>query len=210
MVGIAKGKSIRNKARRVLLIQGQPDYLYKESVVKSVEVTVRNKTYKLGAISLDFVDDLKTIPDGNVKIFTKTNRNTRGIEGFAGLHIRKSNSNTTIEVAAPTEELLQQKINILTIHLLEYNLDITERCAWACTVNIKEKIITPANATMTSMPTKVDDLLDLSDTNNSIASPKTDTTKLSAKTIELQKLAHKMGALGKITNSKGLNNEYNH
>lgn len=212
MVGKAKGRTVRNKARRVLLIQGHPDYLYKDRVIKSVNVTVHDKTYKLGAISLDFVDDLKKIPDSDVKIFTKTNRITQGIEGFGGLHIRKSNKNTTIEIAAPTEDELQQKIDKLTVHLIEKGLDITERCAWACTVDKKEKIIENSTHSLISKtiigqtPSKIDDLLGMGDISNEREIVATSAPiKLSDKTAGLQDLAHKMGVGGRITDSKQLN-----
>ena len=63
MVGKRGLKGIRNKFRQVLLVAGQPDFLYKNKKRNVVYLKIGEKTYKLGSLHSDLYEHLKKIPD---------------------------------------------------------------------------------------------------------------------------------------------------
>lgn len=135
MVGKRGLKGIRNKFRQVLLIEGQPDFLYKNGKRNVVDLKIDGKTYKLGSVHSDLYEHLKKIPDCIVDVRAVDTMSTSGIPILKGLHIRKAGSNTTIEMSAPTEKSLFDKVNFLRDYLEEKGVPVTERCSWVCTID---------------------------------------------------------------------------
>lgn len=132
MVGKQKKKGVRNKFRQVLLIEGHPEYLFKTTKAQYVTLNIGKEIFSLGSTNTRLHDHLRKIPDCEVIIEYKYKACAKGINGFRGLHIRKSGNNTTIEVSARTEEELSLEIERLKKHLESNGIPITERCSWIC------------------------------------------------------------------------------
>lgn len=135
MVGKRGPKGVRNKFRQILLIEGHPDFLYKSDKRSVFIIKIGVKSYNLGTIHTDLHEHLRKIPDSVVEIRENNHMSTKEIPVLKGLHIRKAGSNTTIEVSAPTEKLLFDKIEFLRDFLEKKGVPITERCSWVCTID---------------------------------------------------------------------------
>ena len=121
-----------NKFRQVLLIEGKPAQLYVNNPRTKVNITVDGATHKLGYMSSVLIDLLRKIPGAEVETIAVDSLKTVSLRTVRGLHIRKAKENTTIEVSAPTEEALAEKIAAVIAELESSDTNITQRCRWIC------------------------------------------------------------------------------
>lgn len=137
----SKGR-IRDKVKRVLLIEGTPSVLYYKKERTFTELEINGKTFRLGVISNDLVEELKKIPSFKIT----TNKSERHypapikIEGIGHrTTIRNVNGNTHIQVGAEDESQLEERVNKIKEYLLKNGVNVTERCGWICVID-KSKV----------------------------------------------------------------------
>lgn len=130
-----QNRGVRNKVKQIILIDGHPDYLYKDKTHIEYTIIVNDKIFKLGKINTDFINSIKDIPGIEVTSESVIAKRVKGIEGFKGLKVRNLPDSTTIEVSAKTERDLAYKINDLRSNLLENGINSVERCSWVCVID---------------------------------------------------------------------------
>ncbi len=132
MAGQHKIRQLRNKCRQVILIQGQPDCLFEEMDATNYWININGSLWNLGKLGKTIAEHLKSkgceISETHKKI-----RRPCSISGFRGLSVQKNNSDTRLQVSAPTEEALQEQICAISDYLSNYGVKLTERCHWVCT-----------------------------------------------------------------------------
>ena len=141
MMTKSKGR-IRDKVKRVLLIEGTPSVLYHKSERVFTELEINSKTFRLGVISELLVEELKKIPSFKVTE-VKGERSYPApirIEGIGQrTTIRKVNGNTHIQVGAEDESQLEERVNKIKEYLSKNGVNVTEKCGWICVLD-KSKV----------------------------------------------------------------------
>ncbi len=136
----SKGR-IRDKVKQVLLIEGTPSCLYTETKRVYTSVEVSGEIYKLGAVTDNFVRELEKIPSFKVVKIEAIRRHPVSIKLKGVGHrtiIRTVNNNTHIQVGAPDEVQLAQRVEMLKTYLDINGVNVTERCHWVCSFDKKE------------------------------------------------------------------------
>lgn len=133
---------VRDKVKRVLLIEGTPSVLYRESERIFTSVKINNRIYRLGAVADGLIEELIKIPSFEVRI-DKSERSypvTIKINGIGNrATIRKVNGNTHIQVGAEDEEQLEERVNKIKEYLLKNGVEVKEKCGWVCVID-KSKV----------------------------------------------------------------------
>ncbi len=134
-------RTLRNKVKQVILIQGKPENLFKKKEVKSYTLKFKDKEIKLGHVSEDLINTIKDM--NKYAIITsklEEKLSPLSIPEFPGLVFGKSGNNTTITIASDTEENLAVKVNNFTEHLLKQGIITSERCHWVCAFDKAKQI----------------------------------------------------------------------
>lgn len=136
--------SIRDKAKRVLIIDGTPSFLYHKSERIFTKVGVNGHEYRLGSINENFIEELKKVP--SFKVTEEKSERTYPIslnnmvDGVGNrTTIRKINGNTHIIVGAEDEVQLESRINKIKEFLSSNGISVTEKCGWICVID-KSKV----------------------------------------------------------------------
>ncbi len=132
MAGKHKIRELRNKCKQVILIQGQPECLFEEKESVNYLIQIDGKFWNLGKLGKTIVDYLKKKGCEISEAHQKVSR-PHGIPGFRGLLVQKNNSDTRLQVSAPTETALQESIALISNYLSNQGVKLTERCHWVCT-----------------------------------------------------------------------------
>lgn len=132
MAGKRQIRALRNKCKQVVLLEGHPDCLFEEREAINYWLKARGKKYNLGKLGKPLATYLKTL-GAEIEEQRKTYQRPCGIPGFVGLIVRKSGANTTMQISAPTEEILQAQVSGVAEYLSKNDIQLTERCHWVCT-----------------------------------------------------------------------------
>ncbi|TFH46261.1 MAG: hypothetical protein E4G94_02795 [ANME-2 cluster archaeon] len=194
-----------NKFRQVLFIEGKPAPLYVNIPRTKVNVTIDGVTHKLGYMSGVLIGLLRKIPGAKVETTTIDSTKTVGLRTVRGLHIRKSKENTTIEVSAPTEEALAEKIAAVTAELESSDTNVTQRCSWVCVTDKAHPELDPV------VDDKEDETIVLTPKKKTepgrhgpgrrVATKTDNTVAMKKRMLRLKELAEKKGLTGVSLNS---------
>lgn len=132
MAGKRQIRALRNKCKQVVLLEGHPDCLFEEREHTNYWLKVKGKKHNLGKLGKPLATYLKTL-GAEIEEQRKTYQRPCGIPGFVGLIVRKSGANTTMQISAPTEEILQAQVSGVAEYLSKNGIQLTERCHWVCT-----------------------------------------------------------------------------
>lgn len=132
MAGKRQIRTLRMKCKQIVLLEGHPDCLFEEWETINYWLKVNGKRYNLGKLGKKIAIYLKTL-GAEIEEQHKTYQRPCGIPGFVGLIVRKSGANTTMQISAPTEEILQAQVSGVAEYLSKNDIKLTERCHWVCT-----------------------------------------------------------------------------
>lgn len=177
MAGKRQIRTLRMKCKQIVLLEGHPDCLFEERETINYWLKVNGKKYNLGKLGKKIATYLKTL-GAEIEEQRKTSQRPCGIPGFVGLIVRKSGANTTMQISAPTEDILQAQVSGVAEYLPKNNIQLTERCHWVCTFD-KAK----------DEPQEPDEVV----VRNGVAAVVKLPREMKPKTKELQELAKKMG-----------------
>lgn len=128
-----KGK-IRDKVKRVILIDGVPKQLYDIRERNVVIIKLNGKSYR-SEMSQELADELKKLP--TLEITTKKRQSIRfkklEVQGLGHrTSIRKINKNTHITIGASDEQQLYERVEKIKEYLSFLGINGIQKCHWVC------------------------------------------------------------------------------
>lgn len=191
---VLKGK-VRDKVKRVLLIDGTPSALYykKEKTLYTLEIGAEK--FKIGDIGERLSKEL----ENHYIVLKRTSVRDvpKPIEIKSIGHrttIRKVNGNTHITIGGSDEAQLNERIQLVKEFLESKGVKITERCHWVC--DIDSKPVTSTTITGNAIPIKDIDISVVASAAvaSSLCMKSTD-PRLTKKRKELREMTIRMGII---------------
>lgn len=134
-------KGLRYKEKQVVQIEGHPECIFEMKESISTTITINNIEFKLGILSNEKVEVLKTIPQIIITQYKKSKR--RALKLPHVISVKTTDTHTLLTVAAKDDENLIKYVNDVHEYLSNHKIESKERCKWTCTTDKKPPIEKP-------------------------------------------------------------------
>ena len=124
-------KGLRYKEKQVVLVEGHPKCIFDNQESVSTTMTINNIEFKLGTLSDEKVEVLKSIPQIIVTQDKKSKRKALKLPHV--ISVKTTNTHTLLTVAAKDDENLMKYVNDVHEYLSNHKVESKERCKWTCT-----------------------------------------------------------------------------
>jgi len=126
-------KGLRYKEKQVVQIEGHPECIFDIQESISTTMTINDIEFKLGTLSNEKVEVLKSIPQIIVTQDKKSKRKALKLPHV--ISIKTTDTHTLLTVAAKDDENLIKYVNDVHEYLSNHKIESKERCKWTCTTD---------------------------------------------------------------------------
>jgi len=126
-------KGLRYKEKQIVQIEGHPECIFEMKESISTTMTINNIEFKLGTLSDEKVEVLKSIPQIIVTQNKKPKRTALKLPHV--ISVKTTDTHTLLTVAAKDDENLIKYVNDVHEYLSNHNVESKERCKWTCTID---------------------------------------------------------------------------